>query len=238
MKKTRPIVQCGVLGEARAHLREANRSARHVLGASRAPDNGRVMERTEYADIIAHESAYPAFLSAYRDAMESLGIDLPKIFADAEQEQSAKVDALLDISYRVGESRVCALFDYLIGSGCLDGRFHAGITAIGKNVRLPCGFADRVLHHGDGSLTVVEVKQRGSRRDHACGIGQALVYAAALREVASATDVHPALVVSGNHDRWIADACATAGVAYINLPGDVETIIEEIIAVHQKRGDK
>jgi hypothetical protein len=146
-----------------------------------------------------------------------------------EEEYRALLSPAVNIIGLVGESKICAIFDYLVhNDDCLViGRLHPGIQLIKREVRSSSGLADRVLHHADGVITVVEVKAAGSRRDHAQGLGQVLMYAATLREETNAPDVQCALFVGGDYDVWVAHACQSVGVTYINLPSHIEQVIDE-----------
>lgn len=119
------------------------------------------------------------------------------------------------ISSAKREALICAVLDKNLRNGRLDRLYHSDPIAFEREVRLPCGNADRIIRHADGTLTVVEVKASGSRRDHAQGIGQVLLYTAAVRATRDVKDVRGMLVVGGDPDEWIASACKQAGIEYV-----------------------
>jgi len=157
---------------------------------------------------------------------------VPDGFSVAVDEAINAEDVLLRVHGATMENRVCAMCDYLVTrDSVLLGELRGDIVDVRREVRLPCGIADRVLTHSDGSLTAVEVKRRGSRRDYACGLGQAIMYAASLREMPCVPDVRAALCIEGLRDEYIAAACQDAGVTYINIPDGVAKTISDYAVV-------
>lgn len=158
-------------------------------------------------------------LAAMRCFWAMLGLAKEPRVVAAEEDLRRFVDGLSQVHRTQGEAQVCALFDWAIYSEDTDvlGKLHTGVVSNRREVALPCGKADRVLMHADGTATVVEIKAAGSRRDHAQGLGQALLYAEALRAT-GVPDVQMALVVAGDADPWVESACKTAGVSYLAFP--------------------
>ncbi len=127
------------------------------------------------------------------------------------------------------EALICAVLDRKLRNGQLDSLYSSEPIAFEREVRLPCGNADRIIRHADETLTVVEVKAAGSRRDHAQGIGQILLYTAAVRAIRDAKDVRGMLVVGGKPDEWIESACKQAGIEYVVIT-NYETELEVRLA--------
>lgn len=186
-----------------------------------------------HADNLKAAQANADFYKAYRDFIEEFGITKTQRMVNLESALKSSLDGWANIAGRMNEDKTCAIFDLMVLSedSYIVDHLHADIVSMRKEVRLPCGNADRVLHHADGTLTVVEIKARGSRRDHACGLGQALVYAAALRGETGAVDVRAAIFVGGEKDAWIASACASTGVTYLHMPAVTERLIDDHAAI-------
>ena len=133
----------------------------------------------------------------------------------------------------VGERRTCAAFDVMVALGGAEGFVrHPSLSPIKSMVReksFPCGRVDRMTVHEDGSITLIEIKQQGSRRDIATAIGQVVMYGAAAKQLISATDYHLATCVSGERDKWIEAACESVGVEYITLDKQSHKIIDAMV---------
>lgn len=142
---------------------------------------------------------------------------------------------LANIAGRVGESRSYALFDYAMANGGLhfSDVLHPGVIRSTREFVLQVGRVDRLLEHEDGSFTTVEIKPSGSRRDAAQGIGQAVMYAAAMRiALNDGRDVRPALFISSDHDQYIAAACDMAGVTYLNFSRNAQRLVSGMARIH------
>lgn len=145
------------------------------------------------------------------------------------------------IHSRTNEDRVCAIFDWLILSEAGIPSLHQGVTSVRKEFQTKAGRVDRLLVHSDGTATVVEIKGPGSLRDHACGLGQALVYAAAVREeMPEFQEVRSALFVGGEHNQWLSSACLVSGVAYECIGRKANKLIGEFAeaAYEAMRGNR
>ncbi len=125
------------------------------------------------------------------------GLPSQKVVAEKIADRDAESACILRAKR---EALICAVFDKNLRSGNIDRLFFSEPVRFEREVRLPCGNADRIIEHADGTLTVVEVKAAGSRRDHAQGIGQVLLYAAAVRATRDVQDVRGMLVVGGSSD--------------------------------------
>lgn len=141
----------------------------------------------------------------------------------------------INIYGRVGEAKTCAIFDYLINQGesAILKQFDDAVS-VRREVKFECGFADRVVEHADRSITVVEIKPAGSRRDHMQGLGQALMYACAAREISMSNEVRAALFVSGDSDKWVEAACKSAGAMYICVPKTIEMQLDRYARYAQR----
>lgn len=138
---------------------------------------------------------------------------------DGVNELVGYIDGLARIGAATGEEKVCAVFDHFARNSrfeLLPEILSGGVSSIRKEVKLGSGYVDRLLLLEDGTAVVVEIKGPGSRRDHACGLGQVILYATEIRE--SYADVKMVLCCGGDKDRWIAAACRAAGVEYMNIP--------------------
>ena len=169
-------------------------------------------------------------------AKEFLGEKLPSDIAD-EAEDAVRTIKKHDLYARLvgkkNEDRVCALFDIMFfdEGSALRKAISPHADRLFREVQLPCGRVDRVITHKDGSATVVEVKQRGSRRDIAQAIGQVLVYSGAIKSSGNYTDVRPAIFVPGDRDEWIENACQLAGIEYITIDDSIAAIEDEVASV-------
>lgn len=185
--------------------------------------------------IPTHESniAWLKFLSALCDVANDVGglrQGSPAI-AEIRQQMDDLLAPHANIHGRTNEDRVCAIFDWLIQSESGINGIQNDVVAIHREFRTGAGFVDRLLVHADGTVTVVEIKGPGSRRDHACGLGQALVYAAAVREeMPKFHEVRSALFVGGEHDQWLSSACRVSGVAYECIGHKANKMIVEFAA--------
>ena len=169
-------------------------------------------------------------IAAHVGALKKYGdkIGLNDAARATQQELEDMLASQSVIVERVGEKKTCAIFDMTVFEEDADiaKLSSSRIVSVEREATLPCGNVDRLLRHADGTITVVELKGKGSRRDHACGIGQALVYAACARETLGASEVRAALFVLGEFDPWIAQACETAGVSYFNIARSAEYLID------------
>ena len=121
-----------------------------------------------------------------------------------------------------GEDRACAVFDFLIKSHQL-ADFESDPVSFEREFAVSGMRIDRLVRHKDGSVTAVEIKPRGVMRDMSHGIGQALLYAAAL--VGSGMDaVRPALFIPGPKIDLLAEAARIGGVQYIYTDCSVASI--------------
>jgi len=153
----------------------------------------------------------------------------------AEVDLKSEVAPLINIIGRIGEDRICAMFDHLIMDQSHFPQLHPGVVEIHREFQLPCGRADRVLKHADGSFTVVEIKPAGSRRDQAHGLGQVILYASSMRaSLNSSADIRAALVVGASHDKEISEACNSAGVEYIAISQFEQRLIEKLAAIYNE----
>jgi hypothetical protein len=151
-----------------------------------------------------------------------------------EKEMHEILQPTSNILGRKNEDKICAIFDSMLHSEneFVLSKLHHSIESFAKEFQLECGRCDRVIYHADGVVTVAEVKAKGSRRDHAQGLGQVLMYAAAAREQRLSNDVRMALVVGGEKDIWLESACKTAGVSYINISNSVEILCEKYAIIN------
>jgi hypothetical protein len=132
------------------------------------------------------------------------------------------VDSVLGLRVLAGEDRVCAVFDFLIKSNQL-AEFESAPVSFEREFAVSGMRIDRLVRHEDGSVTAVEIKPRGVMRDMSHGIGQALLYAAAL--VRSGIDsVRPALFIPGPKIDLLAEAARIGGVQYIHTDCSVASI--------------
>jgi len=118
------------------------------------------------------------------------------------------------ISRLSGEAKACAIFDAMFVLGDISRELGSEVACCKPEVQVAGLRVDRVLYHEDGSVSAVEIKPVGSRRDMVHGVGQALLYAAALIESGEA-EVRPVLFVSGERDSLVAEACRLGGVEYV-----------------------
>lgn len=128
-----------------------------------------------------------------------------------------------------GEARVCSIFDALFVLGGLEKYFVSKPVRAQREVQTLAGRVDRLLHHEDGSVTAVEVKDHGYSRDIATGIGQALLYATALRETLDANEIRPAIAIGmrgGKVNPWIEETCKKNGIVVIKIDLDMSKDIE------------
>lgn len=183
------------------------------------------MNVAENDELLAETLELVATYNAYQTVRRQFFKRPSPIMLALEAEMGALFSPLLNTKGRILENKACAIFDYMVASNEPLAGLHPGIVEVKKEMRLPCGHADRVLYHEDGTITAVEIKARGSRRDHVCGLGQALMYATALREITKSPDVRSVLFVAGESDPWVAGACASAGVGYINVSSAEESAI-------------
>ena len=184
-----------------------------------------------------HESniAWLNFVSAAfeigREIVKSHQKEESPAMKDIRRQANEILSPHANIHGRTNEDRVCAIFDWLIQSDAGIPSLHPGVTGISKEFQTRAGRVDRLLVHSDGTATVVEIKGPGSRRDHACGLGQALVYAAAVREeMPKFHEVRSALFVGGEHDQWLSSACRVSGVAYECIGHKANKMIVEFAA--------
>jgi len=129
----------------------------------------------------------------------------------------------------VGENKICSVFDYMVlqtGNPVFDTL--SGFVSLRKEVRLPCGSIDRLVEMPDNVFVVVEIKGPGSRRDHACGLGQVLLYSSAVRSTMQCKDTKMMLVVGGDYDKWIEDACKSVGVEYVSISREAVDCLDKI----------
>lgn len=183
------------------------------------------MARQEHrANIATYEEVTLTYV--FLDLLIQAGISKP---TPSYEEMKHRIEVMSNVSGRVCENKTCAVFDWIVQLNFSPEDFHPGIVRIQKEYRLPCGMADRVLWHEDGTITVVEVKGPGSRRDHASGIGQVLVYAEGVREVTRAPDVRTMLCTAGPRDAWIEAACDRAGIRY--MPIEDESVFSDYAKV-------
>lgn len=138
---------------------------------------------------------------------------------DGVGELAGYINGLARIGTATGEEKVCAVFDHF----ALNSHFEelpailgCGIISMRKEVKIGSGYVDRLIVLEDGTAVVVEIKGPGSRRDHACGLGQVILYATEIRD--SYADVKMVLCCGGDKDKWVASACRAAGVEYMNIP--------------------
>lgn len=125
---------------------------------------------------------------------------------------------LCNVVGKIGEPRACAMFDLGVFEGDQFPELWPDVVASTPEYVLPCGRVDRLLTHADGSLTVVEIKPPGSRRDQAQGLGQAIMYAASLRaKMNSNVEVRAALFVASDLDQEVENACRSVGVTYLHM---------------------
>lgn len=84
---------------------------------------------------------------------------------------------------------------------------------------LPCGRADLVLFHNDGTVTVIELKGPGDDRKILAGIGQVTMYAVQIGYARTARCIRKILAapVKGEDSEHLAEACAAAGVRFVPL---------------------
>lgn len=121
-----------------------------------------------------------------------------------------------------GETKACALFDYLMMGGSL-GEFESPAITFEREFSVNGMRIDRLIRHKDGSVTAVEIKPRGVMRDMSHGIGQSLLYAAAL--VTSGHDlVRPALFIPGPKIELLAEAARIGGVQYLYMDCSIASI--------------
>lgn len=121
-----------------------------------------------------------------------------------------------------GEGRACAVFDFLIKSNQL-AEFESAPVSYEREFGVSGMRIDRLIRHEDGSVTAVEIKPRGVMRDMSHGIGQALLYAAAL--VGAGIDaVRPALFIPGPKIDLLAEAARIGGVQYMHSACSVAAI--------------
>lgn len=183
------------------------------------------MARDDAADLLDAADVLEAFakFAAHRKqvrALEASGlVEIHDVAAAVEAYRvRASINAVAAPRHLVGEARACAAFDAMTGLGSID--FASPVSRVEKELRVASLRIDRVVFHDDESVTVVEVKPDGCRRDVSHGIGQALMYAAAAVAAGLAKEVRPALFVSGEADPLIAEACRLGGVTYL-VSGDV-----------------
>lgn len=188
---------------------------------------------------LLRESIECAKLVTIAKILSSIHIDAGNDVSIGMREKISEINdifgPLVNIAGRVGEDRSCALFDYAMASGGMhfSGDLHPGVIRSTREFQLPIGRVDRLLEHDDGSFTTVEIKPSGSRRDIAQGLGQAVMYAAAMRiTLNDERDVRPALFVSSNHDPYIAAACDMAGVTYLHFSLDEQRLVSGLARIH------
>lgn len=132
------------------------------------------------------------------------------------------VAPVLGLRGLAGEDRACAVFDFLIKSNQL-GEFESRPVEFEREFKVGGMRIDRLIRHEDGSVTAVEIKPRGVMRDMSHGIGQSLLYAAAL--VRSGVDaVRPALFIPGPKIDLLAEAARIGGVQYLYSDCSVASI--------------
>lgn len=176
-------------------------------------------------------------ISQAESLFESLGVKLTDKYWHLQNElKQEEYEMLLSqaILHKNGEAKICAIFDYLAykNDGLVRNYFKSDITNVHKEQHLETGIVDRVAHHKDGSVTVIEIKGFGSRRDHAQAVGQVLLYAAGMHELKQTNNVNKAIVVLGERDYWIELVCKAADIAYINIPRYVVTALEDCAKIN------
>lgn len=115
------------------------------------------------------------------------------------------------------EQGACSVINLLLISEQLDELW--GLPKIlkwEKEFSFPRGRADFILFHIDGSVSIVEVKDRGSDRDILCGIGQLSLYAMQAGYGLKAMNIRRILAAAtcGIESQHLNDACELAGVQF------------------------
>lgn len=213
------------MGDVKPSKKRADWDARH-LAAADSPARGAALLKVEAARVAAANLIIRAMIDAGIAKQNEKSLAISKEMLD-------ELRPLVNVRGRTGEDKVCATFDYMLQSSHIFPQLHPEIVSIQKEYQLPCGRADRLLMHADGSFTVVEIKPGGSRCHQAHGLGQAIMYASSMRTTRrDNAEIRAALVVGADYDCEIADACKSVGVEYIPISRWEQDLIDDLADIH------
>ena len=158
-------------------------------------------------------------LALVRSAARGRPIANPEAAATARQLRKA-LQPLAWMRDLNGEARGVAVLDTMLRlrMGAVLPVLAVPVARIEREYRIAGRyFVDRALFHADGGVTLIEAKDGATPREVVAGIGQALIYKAALERTGGHPRIDTALAVLHDPDEDIARACALAGVVYLPL---------------------